>query len=317
MTAKKTSRTKKGGNKISPKKLKMRDDLVKLIKDNSTFVIASIKSIPSSQLQKIRHKLKKVAGIMIVKKHVMKRAMDEAAKLPGEAKLKELEKYLEEGSAVIFARIDPFELASILADERTPVKAKAGQTAIQDIEIEAGPTDMPAGPMITYLSNAGIKIAIEGGKISIKEPKVLVRKDEKISGSIAEILSKMEILPFTVGLEPIAVFDAKTHSIHVGIKIDKKATLENLKKTFSDSRALALAINYPAAEIIKMIIAKAAMQEKAIAELIKAEEPKPAEAEQAEAKENTVEQQGKEVQSQDNAQPEDKPGNENKLLEKV
>lgn len=307
---------KKTERKVSPKKLRMRDKLVELIKNNNTFIISSIKGVPSSQLQQIRHKLKKVAGIMIVKKHVMRRAMDEAAKLPGETKLKDIEKYLEEGSAVLFSQLDPFELASILSDERTPAKAKAGQTALQDIKIEAGPTDIPAGPMISDLSNAGIKIAIESGKITIKKPEILVKKNEKISENIANILVKLEIMPFEVGLELIAAFDAKTHKTYIGIRIDKKATLEKLKQAFTDARALAVEINYPTQETITMIIVKAALQEKAIAALIKSEQPKEeAKAEEGdqkteEKKEETeqkeekkeVEQQNKEESKEENKQ---------------
>jgi large subunit ribosomal protein L10 len=228
--------------------------------------------MPSAQFQKIRSKLKDSgAAIKVIKKQIMARAMEEASKKKGEEHLKDIEKYLEEGSAVIFSQMDAFELAGILADERVAIKAKAGQKAIEDIKIDAGLTDIPAGPMITEFGNAGIKIGIEGGKIAVKETKVLVKKDHEISTGVADILSKIEILPFTVGLEPVAAFDAKTGKTYVGIKIDKHATLENFKRAVRDSRALAIFTNYPIKEIIGMLIAKASMQEKAISSLIKGE----------------------------------------------
>jgi large subunit ribosomal protein L10 len=265
---------------VSARKVKMLSDLVKLIKESSTVIISSLKGMPSAQFQKIRKKLKGKAVIKVIKKQIMARAMEEASKERGEEHLKEIEKYLEEGSAIIFSQLDVFELASILADERVSIKAKAGQMALHDIEIDAGSTDIPAGPMISDFGNAGIKIAIEGGKIVVKESKVLIRQQEKISDGVAGILGKLEILPFNVGLEPLAAFDAKTGRTYVGIKIDKHEMLEKFKKAYLDSKALAISINYPAAEIIGLLLSKAAMHAKAIDALIKTEQHQPQTAEQ-------------------------------------
>jgi large subunit ribosomal protein L10 len=264
---------KKPETRVSARKTRMLNDLVKLIKESSTVIISSLKGMPSAQFQKIRKKLKGKATIKVIKKQIMARAMEAASKERGEEHLKDIERYLEEGSAVIFSQVDVFELASVLADERVSVKARAGQAALHDIEIEAGATDIPAGPMISDFGNAGIKIAIEGGKIVVREQKVLVKQGGKISDVAAGILGKLEILPFTIGLEPIAAFDAKTGKTYAGIKIDKHETLENFKRASADARALAISINYPAVEIIGLLLAKASMQEKAIAALIKAEEP--------------------------------------------
>lgn len=275
--------------KVSARKTKMLNDLVKLIKESSTVIISSLKGMPSAQFQKIRKKLKGKAVIKVIKKQIMARAMEEASKAKGEEHLKDIEKYLEEGAAVLFSELDAFELASILADERAAIKAKAGQTALQDIEIEAGATDIPAGPMISDFGNAGVKIGIEGGKIIVRERKILAKAGEKISQTAADIFGKLEILPFRIGLEPVAAFDAKTGKTYIGIKIDKHATIENFRKLYSDARALAISVSYPAKEIINMLIAKANMQANAIAGLIKTEQPQPqtTEPSQPEAQTNT------------------------------
>lgn len=259
--------------KVPERKARMLDDLVKLIIEHNTLIISSLKGMPSAQFQKIRKKLKDKATIKVIKKRVMARAMEEASKKKGEEHLKDIEKYLEEGSAILFSQLDSFELASILADQKVSVRAKPGQIALHEIQVDAGPTDIPAGPMISEFGNAGVKIGIEGGKIVVKESKILIKQGEKISEGIAEILSKLEILPFTIGLEPIAAFDAKTGKTYVGIKIDKHETFENLKKSFSDARALAISVSYPAAEIIPMLLVKASMHFNALQKLIKIENP--------------------------------------------
>ncbi|MFH1066079.1 MAG: 50S ribosomal protein L10 [Nanoarchaeota archaeon] len=255
--------------KVSGRKKKMLEELVKLITGHNTLVISSLKGMPSAQFQKIRKKMRGSAIIRVIKKNIMARAMDEASKKRGEEHLRDIEKYLEEGSAILFSNLDAFELAGILSDEKVSIKAKPGQIAIQDIQIDAGLTDIPAGPMISEFGNIGIKIGIEQGKIAIKESKILVRQGQKISDGTAGILGKLEILPFSIGLEPIAAFDAKTGKTYSGIKVNKHEALESIKKAFSGSRALAVYVTYPAAEVIGMIIAKASMHEKAISSIIK------------------------------------------------
>lgn len=291
--------------RVSARKLKMLDELVKLLTGHNTVIISSLKGMPSAQFQKIRKKLKGNAVIKVIKKNVMARAMEEASKKKGEEHLKEIEKYLEEGSAILFSELDAFELAGILADERVLVKAKPGQIALQDIQIDAGQTDIPAGPMISEFGSIGIKIGIEQGKIAVKESKTLVKQGEKISEGVAGILAKIEILPFSIGLEPIAAFDAKTGKTYAGIRVDKHEALEIFKRSFSDARALAISASYPAAEVIGMIIAKAARQEKAVAALIK---PEAGQNEQSGLPTETQPAQTEIQNTQENAQQENSQG---------
>ena len=89
--------------KVSLRKADMLKELVMLIMGHNTLIISSLKGMPSAQLQKIRKKLKGRAAIRVIKKNVMARAMEEASKKKGEEHLKEIEKYLEDGSAMLFS----------------------------------------------------------------------------------------------------------------------------------------------------------------------------------------------------------------------
>ena len=122
--------------------------------------------------------------------------------------------------------------------------------------------------MISELSALGIKVAVENGKIAIKLESIIVRKNEKISEAAAGILSKLEILPFTIGLEPIAAYDSKTGKVYSGIKIDREETEEKLKKGIANARALAYSVSYVCKETISLLIAKAVMNMKAISSMV-------------------------------------------------
>ncbi len=253
--------------KIPEKKKKELAKLVELIQKNNTIMVVSIENISAPQFQKIKKMLKNEATIKVVKKNLMIRAVNETQKTKKNVGM--LKKWFEKSFAIVFSSKDPFELASILADNKFPTKAKAGQTALQDIVIEAGLTDLPAGPIISELSKLKIKAGIEAGKIVIKESCTLVKKGEKIKEDVASILAKLEITPFTIGLEPLAAYDSKEDKIYENIKIDKEGVIKNIKEMFNNAFNLALNIEYPTEEISSILIKKANQEANIILNLIK------------------------------------------------
>lgn len=253
--------------KIPEKKKTALAALAKVLAKSNTVMIVSIEGVPSLNFQQIKQKLKNQLKILVVKKTMMLRALEQVKK--EKPKLVELEKWLENHFAIISSEMEPFELASLLADFKLPGKAKAGKVSSKDIFVEAGPTDLPAGPAISELSEAGLKVGIENGKIAIKEDKVLVHKDKIVSANIAAVLTKLEIIPFQIGLDPLAAYDGVTNKIYEEIKIDKDAMKEQLKEFASQAFALSIHISYPTQETITQLIAKANQELNTLSCLIK------------------------------------------------
>ena len=77
-----------------------------------------------------------------------------------------------------FSDTDAFEISGILADEKSPAKAKPGQESPEDIEIKAGPTELLPGPDISALSAVGLQPKVEEGKIAIAVDATLLKKGE-------------------------------------------------------------------------------------------------------------------------------------------
>ena len=246
-------------------KKKAVEDIKKLINSHKTFMIASVKSLPSSQFQAIRKKLRGNAEIKIVKKNLAIKAID----LVQKGKIKKMDDYVKEDCALLFSKLDPFALAAMLNDNKSPSKAKIGQEVNEDVEISAGPTDFVPGPIVSELGSLGLKISVEDGKITIKESKVILRKGDKVTEAAASLMTKLNIMPFSVGLEPIVAFDLEVDEIYVGIKVDKKKTLEDLKHSYSKALAFAVSLAYTTGESIGLLIAKARSHEMAIEKLIK------------------------------------------------
>ena len=252
---------------IPEKKLKGVDNIESMIKTQRTFLIASIKGLPSRQFQEIRKRLREEAIIIIAKKSIAEKGIEKSQK----ESLNEMKKLIHEDVALMFSNTDAFELAAELSENKAAAFAKPGQIATEDIVIEEGPTELVPGPAISELGAVGIKIAIETGKITIKERKVLVKAGEKISEDIAAILSRLEIKPMSIGFEPLAAYDGKKDKIYIGIRVDKERTLQELKRSYGRALALAVSIAYPTKETLRFILAKAVSHERTIENLIKEE----------------------------------------------
>ena len=161
---KKEKKRKKTERKISKKKIETVKKLVELIKNYNTVMIASIKNLPSKQFQSIRKKLKGKAEIVVVKKRIALKALEDSQ----DKNIEKMKEHVCEDSAILFSKEDAFELAGLLAENKNPIKAKPGQDTGEDIEVPEGPTSLIPGPAISELGALGIKIAVEDGKIAIK-----------------------------------------------------------------------------------------------------------------------------------------------------
>ena len=259
-------KVKKADHKRAPPKYKVElvKNIAKLIDTHNTVMLVSIKSLPSRQFQRIKKDLSKDTQVIIAKKRMVNLAIDESKK----ENISKLKTYLKEDIAILITQVDAFDLSARLADSKSPVKAKVGQIAETDITVEAGPTDLTPGPVVSELGGLGLKIEIKAGKIEIKEAKVIVKKDQSISEGAVSIMSKLNITPFSVGLIPIAAYDSKDKKVFSDLVIDKKTTLITLKEMFSKSVAFAVSRAYVCKETLGYLLARASSHEQAIANLM-------------------------------------------------
>jgi large subunit ribosomal protein L10 len=246
-------------------------ELADLVKTKKTILIASIKNIPGGQFQEIVKKLRGKAIVKVPKKNLIFRALDQTDSEVKE-EVKKLKEKIDDAFAILFSDLDTFELAGVLLKNQSPAKAKPGQLAPSDIEIPEGPTELVPGPAISELGALGIQIQIEGGKITIKEPKIVVQEGKKISQGAADIMAKLDIKPFKVGFVPLCAFDTKENKFYS--KIDKEGTLADLKYAASKALPFAVSIGYLSKDTVKIMIQKASAQANKIQRIMTGE-PEP------------------------------------------
>jgi len=245
-------------------KIKLVANLADKIKKSRTMLIASTRGLPSSQFHEIKKNLRGKASIGVAKKTAILRAIDAV----GKASLDKLKDNIGADIALFFSDLDPFTLSGLLADNKSSSKARAGDIAPEDINVEPGPTSLVPGPAISELSGVGLKVSVEGGKLAIKLPHTIVRAGEVIKENVASVMAKLDIKPMKVGFEPIAAYDREDDKVYVGIKIDKKGAYDELRAMIGKALGFAVARGYVTKETVSQFIAKAGREEIAITNLL-------------------------------------------------
>jgi large subunit ribosomal protein L10 len=209
----------------------------------------------------MREQLRGSVLIRMTKKRFLKIAFANAKK-PNITKLIELQKGMP---ALIFTEENPFKLFKILKKNQSKAPIKAGQTAPNDLIVPAGATNFSPGPIIGELGAFKIKTGIENGKVAIKEDAVVAKEGDTVSQKLAAILQRLGIEPMTIGLDVVAVYqDGEIIGKDI-LDVDEEAYLNKIRKSASESFALAVEIGYACKDTIESMLQKAFTDAKTLA----------------------------------------------------
>ncbi len=264
--------------RVSEVKKEKVKELAGLLKKKTVMVI-SIKGLPSAQFQDIKKKLRDKAKVQVVKKSLVKFALDHC----GVKELHDLVPYVDDSTAMLFSDEDAFVISGILANEKSPAKAKAGQIAPFDIEVKAGPTELVPGPDISALSAVGLAPKVENGKIAVMQDKVILKEGKEVTEAIASIMTKLDIIPFEVGIDPVAAYMGGV--VYADIKIDVDAVVEGLEYDYGRAFAVAVDLGIVNNETLDSILGKARAHEGVVGRIITGEPEPEAVVEEAPAEE--------------------------------
>jgi large subunit ribosomal protein L10 len=167
-----------------------------------------------------------------------------------------------------FANEDAVEISGILATEKSPQKAKPDRNH-QRFNCPCRSNGVSTGTGYLALSAVGLHQKSRLEKLHILKEKVVCKKGEIISEQKASILAKLNIVPFKVGIEPVAAYlDGK---VYADIKIDKEGMLKELEDKFGRALPFAVEIGYVSDDTLDFIFAKAKAYEGVITRIITGE----------------------------------------------
>ncbi|OIO62368.1 50S ribosomal protein L10 [Candidatus Woesearchaeota archaeon CG_4_10_14_0_2_um_filter_33_10] len=248
---------------VAESKKKVVKEFCDLINSYPVIGVVDMENLPTAQLQKMRGQLRGKVVIRMTKRRFMNIVLDKVK--DNKKGIEEMKKYLIGMPALLFTKDDPFKLAKTLKRSMSTAPAKQGQVAPKDIIVSAGPTPFSPGPVISELASAGIKTAIENGKIVVKSDAVVVKKGNKVSAAIAGILVRLGVEPMNVGLNLTAVYDNGTIFTRDVLNIDEEEFIKKIKIAYNSAIGLAIELSFLTKETTEMMIAKAFREAKSLA----------------------------------------------------
>lgn len=216
-------------------------ETVAKLKDNlesyKTVGVVEMSAIGAKTVQKLRADLRGRAVMMVAKNTLMMKAIEETS-LDGAEKLAE---YVKGPVAFLFTNQSPYAIANYLETNKVKAPAKAGQIASKTVTVPKMNTGFPPGTIISELNSVGLQTRIEGGTVAIPNDTVVVEAGERVSTTLASILSRLEIEPFEVGLSLDVVLENGDIIEHDDLLIDFDAYRKEF--IFAHQQAINLSIN--------------------------------------------------------------------------
>ena len=114
--------------------------------------------------------------------------------------------YVEGNIGFVFTNADLAQVRDVLVENRVPAPARIGAIAPVDVFVEAGPTGCDPG-QTQWFQALNIATKISRGQIEIVSRMHLVKVGDKVGNSEAALLQKLDIRPFTYGIEVLHVYD--------------------------------------------------------------------------------------------------------------
>jgi large subunit ribosomal protein L10 len=251
------------GRPVPQGKLEKIGYLVSLFEKYEFVALLRTEQIGSKQFQIIKKALRPKAIIHMARNTLMERALKIAAeKRKG---LDALIPHVEGSCAFAFTNISPFELNDLLQQNKAKAPAKAGSVSPIDIEIPAGNTGFPPGPLISELGQVGLKTRVQGGSIWITADHVIVKAGDTVSRAQALVLSRLGLEPYVIWLKISVAYDSGTILSAEVFGITKSDILDQLHSGSQASLALALSIGYASDTTIPILLQRAHTEAKSLA----------------------------------------------------
>jgi len=232
------------------KKIEFVENLAKEIEGSKSIGIADISFIPAKFFLKVKKELDGKVKFVYGRKKLLMKALEKT-------KARELVSFLGNQPIILLSNLNPLEMNSLVKSNYLKLPAKPGSIAKEDLVVNEGPTQLPAGPALSELKQAGIDAKIVEGKIYISSTKVIVKSGEVIKSNVANVLQKLEIFPFEARILPIAILSNGIIFSGEALELTKEKVSKQIADNFGKAYLVSLAINYETKYNAKELLIKA------------------------------------------------------------
>jgi len=231
-----------GGLSKSEKKKKYFERLAGLLSQYKKVLVVTGDNVGSFHFQQIRHALVGLGVIVMGKNTLMRKVI---RKLIDESpELEALLPHIKGNIGLVLTNKDLNEVRKKLVENRKPAAAKVGAVAPCDVIIEAGPTGMEP-TQTSFLQALNIQSKINKGQVEIVSDVHLIKAGQKVGNSEATLLQKLNITPFSYGLEVRVVYDHGSIYDQKILDLTDADILKKFSAAVSRLTAVSLALGYP------------------------------------------------------------------------
>jgi large subunit ribosomal protein LP0 len=177
-----------------------------LLEGYDTILVVGIDHVSSGQLAKIRKELRvHEATVLMGKNTLMRKVVTAFIEEHPDHPIGELNPYLVGNCGLIFVKKNLDQVRTIVKSNVKGAPAKVGQVAERDVVVPPGPTGCDPG-QTQWFQALNVPTKIVKGQIEIVSELKLITKGDKVGASEAGLLQKLNILPFTYGVQFLQVF---------------------------------------------------------------------------------------------------------------
>ncbi|MHA2100950.1 MAG: 50S ribosomal protein L10 [Candidatus Kariarchaeaceae archaeon] len=238
---------------VAQRKLDIVANLKELIKNYQTIGIVQMESIGASTVQKLRADLRGRAKIVAAKNTLMKRALLDSNVEGSEF----LTDYVRGPAVFLFTNDSPYQIANYLDKNKVKSPAKAGQISPISVTIQRMNTGFMPGAVISELNSVGLPTRIEDGTVAIPQDTQVLSPGDRVSTTLASILTRIGIEPFMVGLSLDVVLENGEIISHENLVVDFDAYRNELIFAHQSAMNLAMEAGIVNSQTAILVIAKA------------------------------------------------------------
>jgi len=230
-----------GGNKAKRKEAFFAK-VKELLAEYPKILIVLADNVGSTLLMRIRHALRGQAILQMGKNTMFRKVLRELQESSPQYVV--LMPLLKNNVGLVFTKGDLSAIRSKLLEFRVGAPAKAGQIAPNDVVVPKGPTGMEP-TQTSFLQALNIASKINRGQVEIINDVNLVKKGEKVGTSEATLLAKLNIRPFSYGLQLLHVYENGFVSDPSVLDLTDADLLQKFTDGLSNVASLALSVGVP------------------------------------------------------------------------
>ena len=206
--------------------------------------VVLVDNVGSQQMNQTRRAMRGTAEILMGKNTLMRKILKEFVDENPNHFMGSLMEKISGNVGFVFTNADLPKVRDLILANRVPAPAKVGSVAPVDVSIPAGPTGCDPG-QTSFFQVLQVPTKIVKGQIEITNPVQLVKKGTKVEPAAAALLTKLNIRPFSYGLEIDCVFDHGNKFDVKVLDIDDEYLAARFSEAVKNIAKLSLALNYP------------------------------------------------------------------------